>query len=226
MSDPTHPIPRHLVGMNTPSVRPGEDPALYGSATMEAHGPLEVRSYATITVTYTVGRLGLDDTGAIRLAFRAVTDFGPLQADDPAAPNHVTARCTGSGTIRLRIGAEGQRPFNLTVTAELRGGYLREGDRISITLGDTQEGSPGWLMQTFADPAFEIVVATDVQATGNFLPLAEQFAFPISPGPAAAWKAVLPTLRRPGEAFTLGLKAEDAWGNPTDQAAGRLTLVP
>ena len=45
-------------------------------------------------------------------------------------------------------------------------------------------------------------------------------------GPAAKWVAVLPTLRRPHERFHLGLKAEDAWGNPTVQAGGRVRLEP
>jgi hypothetical protein len=35
------------------------------------------------------------------------------------------------------------------------------------------------------------------------------------------WKAVLPSLRRPGETFRFGLKAEDKWGNPTDRASGQ-----
>ncbi len=39
------------------------------------------------------------------------------------------------------------------------------------------------------------------------------------------WKAVTATLRRPGEAFYLGIKAEDAWGNPADPAPCRLRLA-
>ena len=45
--------------------------------------------------------------------------------------------------IVLDIGPRGQRPWNLTVTAELRGGYLAEGDTITIVFGDTSQGSPG-----------------------------------------------------------------------------------
>ena len=75
------------------------------------------------------------------------------------------------------------------------------------------------LMQTFAEGGYEFRVSTDVQATGNYLPLDEQFSLPIVAGKADVWKAVLPTLRRPGEAFHLGLKAEDAWGNPTNPPA-------
>ncbi|MEZ5728209.1 MAG: hypothetical protein R3E48_09565 [Burkholderiaceae bacterium] len=37
---------------------------------------------------------------------------------------------------------------------------------------------------------------------------------------------MLPTLRRPGERFQLGLKAEDRWGNPSDRTQATLRLVP
>ena len=215
-----------LVGDNAPSVRPGDDPALFGYATLTPNDPVEVRSFQTFTLTYTVGRIGLDDTGGIRVCFRMISDFGKLQTTDPAAPNYLSASCSGSGRMSLRIGPEGQRPWSLAVTAQLNGGYLNEGDQITLTFGDTSGGSPGFLMQTFAEGGFEFRVMTDVQATGNFLPLNQQFTVPIVAGPATKWVAVLPTLRRPDEPFFLGLKAEDKWGNPTAKARGRITLEP
>jgi len=219
-----NPVRRSLVGENAPSVRPGDDPALYGHAVLAPRDAVECRSFQTFTVTYTVGRLGLDDTGAIRVSFRMITDAGKPQCTNPAAANYLSATTTGAGRIALRIGAEGQRPWSGTVTAQLLGGYLKEGEQITLTFGDTAHGSPGMLMQTFAEPGYEFRISTDVQATGNFLPLAEQFAVPVVAGPAVKWVAVLPTLRRPGEAFHLGIKAEDAYGNPTTQASGRVRL--
>lgn len=220
------PVRRELVGANGPSVRPGDDPALYGSATLSPLEAVEARSYQTFTITYTVGKIGLDDTGAIRVCFRMVFDGGKPQVSDPAGANYTTATCSGEGTITLRVGLEGQRPWNLALTAELNGGYLSEGDQITIILGDTSKGSPGMKIETFAEEGFEFLVSTDVQATGNYLPLDQQFAVPVVAGPADKWFAVLPTLRRPGEAFHLGLKAEDIWGNPTSQASGRIRLEP
>lgn len=225
MTDVFGPVAPHLVGDNGPSVRPGDDPALYGSAALEPTGPVEIRSYQTFRLTYTVGRIGLDDTGGIRVCFRFISDFGKLQCTDPARPNYVSAT-SSAGEIALSIGLHGQRPWNLAVTAEVNGGYLSESDEIVLTFGDTSAGSPGWLMQTFAEGGFEFRVMTDVQATGNFLPLDQQFTVPVVAGPQHKWVAVLPTLRRPGEAFALGLKAEDRWGNPTGQASGRVRLEP
>ncbi len=224
--NPSGPVPRRLVGESGPAARPGDDPALYGSAQLEPVEPVEVRSFRTFLLTYRVGRLGLDDTGAIRVAFRMVSDFGALQTTVPSAPNFVSARCSGSGHLRLAFGPDGTRPWTRTLTARLHGGYLAEGDTITILFGDTSAGSPGWLMQTYAEDAFELRVLVDVQATGHFLPLEDRLAVPVVPGPAVRWRAVLPTLRRPGEPFHLGLKAEDRWGNPTPRARGRVRLEP
>jgi len=220
------PVASELVGDNGPSVKPGDDPALYGSATLTPLEAVEVRSFQTFTLTYTVGKIGLDDTGGIRVAFRLISDAGKPQTHAPGAANYVTATCSGSGTITLTSDNSGQRPWNRVLTAHLNGGYLEEGETITIVFGDTSQGSPGMEFQTFMEEGYEFRVSTDVQATGNFLPLPQQFAVPVVAGPPTCWKAVLPSLRRRGEVFQLGLKAEDKWGNPTSQANGRIRLEP
>ena len=220
------PVASNLVGDNAPSVRSGDDPALYGSATLTPTGPVETRSFQTFKLTYTVGKLGIDDTGGIQVAFRFIGDAGKAQIRNPSAPNYVTASSNGEGQINLEVRDTGFRPWKLLVTATQSGGYLKEGEIIEIIFGDTRHGSPGMVMQTFVEGGYEFRIGTDVQATGNFLPLPAQLSVPVVAGPPHRWKAVLPTLRRPGEAFQLGLKAEDKWGNPTSQAKGRVRLEP
>jgi hypothetical protein len=220
------PVPSELVGDNAPSVRSGDDPALYGSATLTPTVPVETRSFQTFKLTYTVGKLGIDDTGGIQVAFRFIGDMGKPQSTQPSAPNYVSASSNGEGRIGLNIRADGFRPWKLLVTAVQSGGYLKEGEVIEIIFGDTGHGSPGMAIQTFVEAGYEFRVGTDIQATGNFLPLAQQFSVPVTAGPAHCWKAVLPSLRRPGERFQLGLKAEDLWGNPTAQAHGQIRLEP
>ncbi|MEM7299513.1 MAG: DUF3604 domain-containing protein [Pseudomonadota bacterium] len=215
-------VDRSLVGAGTPSVRPGDDPALYGSMTMTPARPVEARSFHTETLTYTVGSLGLDDSGAIRIAWRMVSDSGQPQWTMPSAPNYVTARSNGEGQLRLSYSKKGgTRPWFEVLTITQAGGYLRPGDQITMVLGDMSHGSPGMLAQTFVEGAREFQVLADVQATGQFIEVAgPQLFVPIVPGPPMHWKAVLPTLRRPGEEFSLGLKNEDKWGNPTQRASG------
>ena len=110
------------------------------------------------------------------------------------------------------------------LTARISGGYLSEGDTITITFGDTSGGSPGFKMQTFVESAFEFKVLVDACAVGHYVPIQDKPAISIVPGPPSVWRAVLPTLRRPGETFQLGVKAEDEWGNPSDLAEARLRI--
>ncbi len=217
-------VKRSLVGDNNPSVNPGDEVEIYGSAQIEPLSPVEVRSYQTYRLTYTVGKLGLDDTGGIRIAWRMIGDSGRPQMSNPAAENYVTASSNGEGNLKLKYDKNGgQRPWNEVLDIEQRGGYLRQGDQITVIFGDTSQGSPGMLAQTFVEGGREFRVMADVQATGNFVELPDtQLAIPIVAGPPESWYAVLPTLRRPDEVFHLGLKAEDKWGNPTAQASAHL----
>lgn len=226
MTKLTGPVHPHLIGEASFSTLPGDEPQLYGSAVLEGPSEVEVRSYQTFRLRYTTGKLGIDDTGAIRVAFRMISDAGPLQFADPAAPNYVHATSTGEGRLDLRydpIG--GQRPWNEVLTVYQRGGYLRPGETIEIIFGDTSGGSPGLLMQSFQDSGRVFRVMADVQATGVFVPLPPPFpSVAVVGGPLHRHVAVLPTLRRPGEQFHLGIKAEDIWGNPTSQGSASFRL--
>ena len=152
------PVPEHLVGEAWPAVQPGADPVLLGHAKLEPSDPVAVRTAQTFTLTYTVGRYGLDDTGAIRVAFRVMTDFGRLQVTDPAAPGYVSARTSGKARILLDYAGFGvaSRPRWRALTARVSGGYLSEGDTIAIVFGDTSGGSPGMKMQTFVEGALPV----------------------------------------------------------------------
>lgn len=215
-------VPAEMMGELWPAGQPGTDPVLYGHADIEPKGAFEARSAQTFRLTYTVGRYGLDDTGAIRVMFRAMTDTGRFQTADPKAANYVTATSSSGVPLNVEYSHHGvaPRPRWKALTVRVSGGYLREGDRIVIVFGDTSGGSPGMTLQTFVEAAFEFKVAADVCAVGHFVPIPDTPAIAIVPGPPAVWRAVLPSLRRPGERFQFGLKAEDKWGNPTDQAAG------
>ena len=219
-------IDPNLIGDNAPSVLPSEDPAILGRATLHPLDPVQVRTYQTFTLEYVVGPLGIDDTGGIRIAWRTVSDAGKCQFTDPTAANYVMAHSTGEGRLVLAYEKNGgQRPWGEILTIRQVGGYLRPGDKIIVTLGDRTHGSPGMLMQTFAQAGREYRIMADVQATGNFAPLENgTLCVPIVPGPAVRWRAVTASLRRPNEPFILGLKGEDTWGNPTDQARATLRL--
>ena len=220
------PIPEHM-GESFTDALPTEDPVLYGTADLEPKGAFEVRSHQTFTLTYTAGRYGLDDTGSIKVVFRFTFDGGDLQFDDPTAPNYVTAVTSSGVPLRLSFDQNGHvRPWYQALHVFVSHGYLREGDTITITVGDTSGGSPGYLVQSMCETAFTWRVLADVCATGHHAPIGESPTIEVTPGPPAVWKAIVPTIRRVGEPFRLGLKAEDAYGNPSDQIDQTLTLRP
>jgi hypothetical protein len=214
------------VGEGWPSVQPGADPVLYGHVDLTPKGQFEVRSYQTFTLTYTVGRFGLDDTGAIRVVFRAMGDTGRLQTTDPAADNYVSATASNGATLSVVYAPRGAsaRPRWKSLTVNVTGGYMREGDTITLVFGDTSHGSNGLKLQTMVETDFEFKFLADVCATGHFVPIPNTPTIDIVPGRPAVWRAVLSSLRRPGETFHFGLKAEDAWGNPTEHAEGSFTF--
>ena len=219
-------VAENLVGEVWPNAQPGEEAVLYGHTDLEPKEPVEVRSLQTFRLTYTVGRYGLDDTGAIRVVFRAMGDGKALQTSNPSAPNYVTAT-SSSGvplSVEYRHRGASARPRWKSLTVNVTGGYLREGDVITIVFGDTSGGSPGMQVQTIAEGGFEFKVVADVCAVGQFIPIPNTPTIAIVPGAPAQWRAVLPSLRRLGETFRFGLKAEDIWGNPTDRAAGQLSF--
>lgn len=214
-----------LVGEVWPMAAPAADPVLYGHAHLSPTGDFEVRSVQCFTLTYTAGRFGLDDNGAIRIVFRFFGDWGSLQTTDPTGYNYVTAITNDGARPALSFDPIGHsRPWLKTLTVRVRGGYLSEGDTIIIKLGDTEFGSPGLKMQTMVESAFEFRVLVDACAVGHFHPIPESPAVSIIPGPPVRWIAVLPTLRKPGEPFRLGIKAEDLWGNPSDRISRNLRL--
>ena len=226
MADPNTDIvnPDHVADV-WPAAAPAEDPVLYGQAKLSPEGAFEVRSYQTFTLTYTVGRFGLDDNGSIRVVFRFFGDWGGLQTSEPTAPNYVTATTSLGTQPRLEYNGLGHsRPWIKSLTARVSGGYLSEGDTITITFGDTSGGSPGFKMQTMVESAFQFKVLADPCAVMHWVPILDQPAVAIVPGPPRHWKAVMSTLRRPGEPFQLGVKMEDDWGNPSDRVEAILRL--
>ncbi|MEK9723469.1 MAG: DUF3604 domain-containing protein, partial [Rhodospirillaceae bacterium] len=190
---------------------------LMGTAAIDPTGRFEAGSWQSFTLTYTAGKFGIDDQGGLKISFRGHFDGSGLQIDDPKAPGFTTVEA--SNGVPLQIAYETRRnirPWNKSLFIRcLR--FLKEGDTLTIRFGDTRQGSPGMRMQTFCESEFTFQVTVDPFATHDFIELPDG-AHPhiaITPGPPKVWRAVIPTLRRPGEPFRLSVKAEDAWGNPS-----------
>jgi len=220
------PVDSDLVGEIWPSAEPFDDSLQYGRIDFSPTGAFEVRSLQTFKLIYTAGRYGIDDTGALKVVFRFPLDLGGLQTTDPSALNYVSAQASNGAKLTLTYNPSGHmRPRDRALTVFISDGFMSQGDTITIVFGDTSAGSPGMQLQTFCESAFEFKVLVDIYATGHFVPLPETPTISIIPGPPVQWRAIAPTLRRIGERFSLGLRADDAWGNPSDQVKKSLRIV-
>ena len=201
-------------------------PGSMGHAAIEPAGPVVAGSYATLTFTYTAGLFGIDDTGGIKICFRATSDMGKPQLTDPAAPNYVTVRASngvGLHTIfdaRLNI-----RPWPQTLFIRTKSGFLRAGDQIIVVFGDRSGGSPGMRMQTNVEDTFEFRTLVDALATYEFVQLPVSPEIALVAGPAASYRIVLPTERALADTLRLAVTPCDRWGNPAAFPAAPLQLV-
>ncbi len=192
-----------------------------GHATIDPRGEFEAGSFQSLTLIYTAGYFGIDDTGSIKIVHRFASDMGRPQFTDPTGWNYTTVEASNGAVLDLQYDAKRNiRPWDKTLFIRVVRGFLREGDRIIVRFGDRRHGSPGIRMQTFHEPTFEFRVLVDAWATYNYIELPQQPWISVVAGPPASYQAIIPTMRRAGESFRLGFKGVDKWGNPSPRSAG------
>lgn len=197
-----------------------------GRAEISPDGPLEAGSHVALTITYTAGPFGIDDTGGLKFSWRTASDSGRPQMSDPKAPNYVTAVATNGARLDIEYNRNNIRPWVNTIFIRVMSGFLREGDRIIVRIGDPEHGSPGYRLQTCCDDDFQFKTFVDAFATYDFVPLPDSPVLKLVPGAPVRWKAHLPTLRRLDEPFRLAIVPEDRWGNPSDLADQDVFISP
>jgi len=186
-----------------------------GKVTCSLRGSVVAGSWQTCLLTYTAGFAGIDDTGSIKIVCRYATDSGSPQFDDPAAPNYVTAVASNGAHLALRYDLkDNRRPWGKTIHIKVVQGYLKKGETITVTLGDTSCGSPGWRQQTFCEDTFELKVLVDRYATYVYEELRRSPTYRIVPGEPVKLVAIAPSLAKPSRKIPVRVKREDVWGNP------------
>ena len=194
------------------------DPNLIGKVDLNPSGDFEAGSYQTFEWVYTAGKFGIDDSGAVKICFRFASDQGKPQFSDPEAPNYTSV--IASNNAVLKYGYEHKdnvRPWDKTIYINVVQGYLTEGDTIKVTFGDKSKGSPGMRMQTFCEESYEFHSLIDPIATRCYQPVVNQPTIRIIPGKPNRYVVVAPTLKRKRENFSIHIKGEDIWGNPSNK---------
>jgi hypothetical protein len=199
-------------------------PEHMGSIELVSPGPFVAGSHAELVLVYTAGTFGIDDTGMVKVSWRTTSDLSKPQFEKPQAANFTTVEASNGAKLEVWFDRLNIRPYANTLLIRVGRGYLRAGDTLTIRLGDRRQGSPGLRLQTNVEKHVELRTAVDAFATYEFCELPGQPAFDLIAGPAARWKAIVPSLALAGEPFRLALVAEDMWGNPTDDAAGTFAL--
>ncbi|MGZ0174223.1 MAG: DUF3604 domain-containing protein [Planctomycetales bacterium] len=186
-----------------------------GRVTCSLKGTVAAGTCQTCVLCYTAGFAGVDDTGSLKIVMRYATDSGLPQFDDPSAPHYTTAVASNGARLQLRYDVKDfRRPWGRTIHVKVLQGYLRKGETITLTIGDTSSGSPGWKMQTFLEDTFELKVLVDRYATYVYEELPKSPTFRIGPGIPTKLVAIAPTTARPDNKIQVRVKREDAWGNP------------
>ncbi len=198
-------------------------PDVLGRVTLDDAGPIVAGSMATLRVTYTAGKFGIDDQGSVRFLFRFASDAGRPQFERPNAPNYCTVSASNGTRLVPEYHPRGSfRPWFKAVRVNVMRDALRPGDTLSLVLGDRSQGSAGWRVSTMREPRFEVRVQADPFGTVVYGDVAGEAFVELVPGAPYRHVLVLPTRRQVDQAFELCLRADDRCGNPVASLRGRI----
>jgi len=131
-----------------------------GTATIEPQ-VAQANTPGTWTITYTAPEGGIPVGGGIRISWHFTRTWGEPQFTDPSALNFVSVSTTGGSRLDHTSEHLGlfEYPFmNGRILVRVFDEPLAEGETISVTLGDTSQGSPGLMAPWIAEDALEIRV--------------------------------------------------------------------
>ncbi|MGD2141883.1 MAG: DUF3604 domain-containing protein [Candidatus Bathyarchaeota archaeon] len=201
------------------------DRAWLGRAELEPTGDLVAGSLVSLRLTYTVGDLGIDDGGSIRIARRSVSDSEDLQFTDSLASGYTTVYTTGDVNLNYRWDRRGHiRPWRGALQIDIHDGSLYPGDTVTVVMGDRSRGSPGFRLQTFREKEHIFKVLVDCFGTGKFEEIINSPSIRLIGGPAEEIQIVAPSLAVVGVHFTVIVRALDSWGNRSDGYQGNIAL--
>src|SRR5262249_1632489 len=148
-------------------------------------GPFVAGSYQELTIVYTAGKFGIDDTGMLKISWRTTFDMSKPQFDQPAPANYTTVEASNGAKLDYRFDRINIRPVPNTILIRGGRGYLREGYTITVRIGDRWQGSSGFRLQTNCETHVELRTSVDAFAAYEFCELAHS-AFDLVAGPVAS----------------------------------------
>ncbi len=205
------------------------DPDAFGAIAMEVLQPGEVVGHISVAMTHTVGSAGIVPGGGYVAPNHFRFNFMEYQTEDPAAPNYVSI-ASSNRDVRFEIASF---PFAGQYAPSLRGsfadrlffvlveGALSEGDTVTITFGDTSQGSPGLETVQYANTAlrYAVWVFNAPPEAGGVLHALPEPAVPLSGREAVGVRGFIEPMIATGETARLTIRAEDRFRNLASSGA-------
>ena len=193
------------------------DPNAIGHLMSEG-SPFKANEYGTLIQTYVVGTKAIEAGGGLVIGRHIMNGVGRYQYDEPEAPNYVSV-VTSNPNVDLyqdtyqmggmHGGFRGALPVPYF---RVESGTLQTGDTVTITYGDTSQGSPGIRMSdTSSDfTPFPLYVALDDSRALYSLPIP---SVEVTGADIAGVRVFAPSVVKAGEAFEVSIRAQDAYFN-------------
>ncbi len=197
--------------------------------------------YGTWTVTYTVGKSGIQTGGGIRVqlpdSFHAGprNSASPLQATHPAGEHYVRAVCSCPDVIlrttveaqtdallvkHSKVSLDGRYARNVFVVRTiLEKGTLQENDTISVIYGDRSGGGAGLPAGTISSGPKPILIAVDSTGKSRFHELENLPTISCRPGSAAYILFHLPSQAVVGQPIRGLISLMDGQFNPVEHVS-------
>ncbi len=194
-----------------------EEPTAFGELVADL-GPFTAGSFATFQQTWTVGSKAVKVGGGLVVARHFMPDYGLFQNTDPAGDNYVSISSSNASArfepgvfpiAGMHGGFRGSAP---AMFFRLSAGQLNPGDRVIITYGGRAGGGGGLQMPSMSSDflPFPLYVLFEEGP--------DHFSLPIQPiriegAGVAGVHGFAPSVLRPGEKFTLSVRAQDRFYN-------------
>lgn len=76
-------------------------PERMGSIKLSPAGPFVAGSFAELTLVYTAGTFGIDDTGMMKISWRTTSDMSKPQFDKPQTANFTTVEASNGAKLEV-----------------------------------------------------------------------------------------------------------------------------
>lgn len=162
-----------------------------GTISMTPRRDVMAGEFSTWTFTFTAGEYGIDDGGSLVLAWKSVSDWDTPQFDEPGQPGYTTVSTDGDCRVKAAY-HKFVRSFGNSILINVYGGYIKKGDTITITMGDTSQGSLGMRAQSFCEREHEFRTYLDPCGTNRYEELLDRLSVRIVPAMHHELQVVVP----------------------------------